>query len=327
MRVAALVLAMALLAGCSSNDGAPTPDATASASGTASDAPSAQETNLTLTVPTWLPGQSWSWQVRSPALPDGPVELTTVVLAADQGAYDIGIADAAQGTRAYPFHLVGLGPVDAACLCWLAHDQPVQLLRFPPKDGDEYTADFWSAPGATVTVVATNVSSPDGVAPGFQSTVTYSGGGTFLQAEYVPRLGQFVRVASYFGDAEPFAEALLTGTGTGAQGVGFRATELARYTASATNPASLAPQALTIPTGADLALLACFIPGDQGFYFAELAAAAPDGTPVACGGGSSGGTVLAAIATPTQAGPATVSANTAGQGAIVVEVFAIDTDA
>ena len=42
-------------------------------------------------------------------------------------------------------------------------------------------------------------------------SASFAEGGTFLQADYSVSLGQFVRVATYFGAAEPFAEAVLVG--------------------------------------------------------------------------------------------------------------------
>ena len=323
MRLLAAVLALAVvLSGCSggaSDDAAAPATATGSPGGGAAVAPNA---TAPVIAPAWAAGQSWSWTLVSGALQDGTADIKTIVLAPGE----VGIEDAAQATVVYPFHLVPLGPVDTACLCWTAHGLPVHLLRFPLKAGDSFTADFWSAPGAQVTIAAANVTTPSGLESGYQSTVTDSAGGTFLQADYSPKLGQFVRVASYFGASEPFAEATLKAAGTAAGGVAYRATELARYTASTADPASLAPKALAVPADADLLLLACFLPATaQGFYSVELAAPGPSGTPVACGGASADQTRLAAVATATQAGPGSVTAQPGGSGAITVEVFAVDT--
>lgn len=199
---------------------------------------------------------------------------------------------------------------------------PVELLRFPLGNGTTFTSDLWSAPGATVTIAATEVAGPDGPEPGFRSTVAYSGGGTFVAADYSPQRGQFVRVATHFGSETAFAEAILLSESSGATGEGFRATDLARFNGNAGDPASLAPRAMTVPDGAEELVLACFLPGDQGFYGAEVTTAA---IPLACAGGAMGETKIASTFTGAMAGPGSVQAVAGGQGGINVEVFAIDT--
>lgn len=271
--------------------------------------------------PPWTVGQSWTWRLTGSSLAEAR-EGTTVVLAADGTTYDVGAGDVAGGAALFPFHVIAFGAVDAACLCWEAHGHPVELLRFPLADGDRFTTDFWAAPGAQVAINASDVAGPDGVQAGFRAVVSYADGGVFAEADYAPALGQFVRVATYFGNAEPFAEAVLLSSASGAAGIGFRATELARFTARAADPASLAPHPLTVPDGSEIVLLACFLPGAQGFYGAELSTA---GVPLACGGGSTEQTMYAGTHTEAMAGPGSVTAAAGGQGGINVEVFAIDT--
>lgn len=271
--------------------------------------------------PTWTVGQSWTWRLTGSSLGEA-AEGTSVVVAVGGGTYDIGAGDVAGGAALYPFHVIGFGAIDPACLCWEAHGSPVEMLRFPLADGDRFTTDFWSAPGAAVVLNATEVAGPDGLEPGFRAVATYAEGGVFLQADYAPARGQFVRVATYFGAAEPFAEAVLVGEGGGATGVGFRATELARYRASAADPASLAPHPVTVPPGSEVVMLSCFLPAAQGFYAAGLSTA---GLPIGCAGGFSDQTRFAGRYTEATAGPGSVSAATGGQGTISVEVFAVDT--
>lgn len=271
--------------------------------------------------PAWTVGQSWSWRLTSGAL-EAPVDATTVVLAADGTTYDVGVPDVAQGAGVLPFHLVGLGPLSAACLCWQAHGLPVELVRFPLSDGQRFTADFWSAPGAEVAITAMEVAGPDGPEPGFRSVVSFSGGGTFLMADYSPQRGQFVRVASYFGGETPFAEAVLAGEGSGMAGIGFRAVGLARYNANAGDPASLAPQPLDVPAGSEVVLLGCFLPGDEGAYGAQLTTA---GLPLACAGVSPGQTSYAGTYAAATPGPGLVVGVAGGESGVNVEVFAIDT--
>ena len=321
--LAALLLASLALAGCSdagkgadppaAGEGAGAPEAGGPAGGSEASAP--------VLAPQWTVGQSWTWRLDSDALRE-PREATTYVIAADGAGYDVGVGDDFQGAVVHPFHLVGLGAIDAGCLCWTAHGQPVRFLRFPLRDGDTFTADFWGAPGAQVTLAAADVAAPDGPLPGFRSTVSYSGGGTFLAADYAPALGQFVRVASYFGGEEPFAEAVLTGTGTGGDGIAFRVTDLARFGANAGDASSLAPHPVTIPADADMALLACFLPAEPGVYGATLST---QDIPLACHNPSQDHTVLSWSHGGAQPGPGTVVATVAGQGNLNVEAFAIDT--
>ena len=172
----------------------------------------------------------------------GPKEATTAVLAADGGSYSIGSPDAQAAAQVYPFHLVALGPVARDTLAWQAHGLPVQFLRFPVVDGDSWTADFWGAPGATVTVRNATVPGPDGPEPGFRSEVTYAGGGVFVAASWSPARGQFVQAQSYFGGAQPFATATLVAEGQGGvDALPFVATDLVRLSANAANPPSAAP--------------------------------------------------------------------------------------
>src|SRR5688572_15392875 len=199
----AIVLAALLaLAGCfgGGSKGGPAPGH-GSSTMTGTDVPEGNATGSSLDAPTWTVGQSWRWTITAGVLANSQT-VTTTVLAADGGSYDVGIALSTQGAGAYPFHLIPLGLVDAATLAWEAHGLPVNLVRFPLQDGDAYTADLWGAPGAQITTVAMEVDGPDGLEPGFRSTASYSGGGTFVEADYAPGLGQFVRVASYFGQEE-----------------------------------------------------------------------------------------------------------------------------
>lgn len=327
MRWLPIVVAICVLsAGCfggGSDGGAadPIPTTGASVPGASDDGTGTATVAGVDAPPMWTVGQSWTWKIDGSALAE-PRDGTTMVLAAEGGMYDIGATDVQGGANLYPFHVVGLGHVDAGCLCWHAHGGPVELLRFPLADGVRFTTDFWSAPGAEVVLSATNVTGPGGPEPGFRAVASYAGGGTFLEGDYAPARGQFVRVATYFGAAEPFAEAVLVAEGSGATGIGFRATELARYTASTADPASLAPHPITVPNGSDLVMLACFLPGAQGFYAAELSTA---GVPLACGGGSTEQTTYAGTYTHATVGPGSVTAAVGGQGSINIEVFAIDT--
>lgn len=277
--------------------------------------------NPAVLAPKWQVGQSWTWRMDGSALSE-PVEGTTMVVAADGATYDVGAADVAGGAALYPFHVVAFGAVDTACLCWQAHGSPVELLRFPLADGMRFTTDFWAAPGAEVVLNATEVAGPDGPEPGFRAVASYAQGGTFLQADYSPARGQFVRVATYFGGEEPFAEAVLVSSSMGSAGIAFRGTELARFTASSADPASLAPHPVTVQDGAEVVLLICFLPGAPGMYAAELTTV---GSPLACGGASAERTMHAGTYTTATPGPGSVTAATGGQGSINVEVFAIDT--
>jgi hypothetical protein len=292
-------------------------------SGTRGENGTAAGATTTMEAPVWTAGQSWTWRLTGSALQD-PVEGTSVVLSADGGTYEVGAADVAGGAALFPFHIVAFGAVDAKCLCWEAHGAPVQLLRFPLSNGTRFTTDFWAAPGAEVVLTAAEVAGPDGVEPGFRAVASYAGGGTFMEADYSTARGQFVRVATYFGGEQPFAEAVLVGEARDAPGIAFRTTELARFTASAADPASLAPHPLTVPDGSEVVLLACFLPGAQGFYAVELSTA---GIPLACAGGSTDGTKHAGTHTEATAGPGSVTAAVGGQGSINVEVFAVDTTA
>ena len=324
---AALMLACLLLAGCS--DGAPGSGAATTASGsmtgTSSGPAGTGPGNVSLGAPAWQVGQSWEWSVAAQVL-GVDLTVTTTVLSAGGGTYDVGVASAGDMAGVYPFHLVGTGAVDAATLAWQAHGMGVQLLRFPLVAGDQFTTDLWGAPGAQVLIEAVNVTGPSGLEPGFRSTASYAGGGTFLQADYAPSLGQFVRVATYFGGEQPFAEATLVGAAPAPQEpAAFRATDLGRIAAAAGDPGALAPVQGAIPDDADAILLACFMGGSQGPATAELT-----------GGGTSGACAYDPTTSgirppynwayaPVQAGGPSILTGQVAAGSAVFEGFAIDT--
>lgn len=321
MRVAPFLLAVLVLAGCSGapqeggeGDQAATPSATVApdggpANGTANGA-----------APRWQVGQSWTWRVQSAAMA-GALEAKTAVLGFDGTAYRVGAPDPDDLMALYPFHLLGLGPVDAATLAWQTHGTPVQLVRFPLTDGDRFNADFWSAAAAEVEVLAAEVEGPDGPEPGFRSTVRYTGSdAVFMEADYAPARGQFVRVATYFGDTAPFAEARLVGEGINATGEPFLVTDLARWTARADDPTTLTPRTFTVPGDTDSVLLACFVSG-VGTYRALLAT---PGATASCEAQGQDTTQYAWARTSSGDGDGHVAANAGGPGTITVEVFAID---
>ena len=330
MRAAAVALLFVLLAGCSnggkaSDEGGEEAAPEGDRGGTSPEG--AASANATQAAPVWSVGQAWSWNLHSAIIAgEDPEDLQaeTVVLGVEGTIYDIGTTTTTDALLAYPFHLIGFGPVDASNLAWLAHGSPVQFLRFPLVDGDRFTADFWGAPGAEVMVRATNVTGPDGLEPGFQSTVTTAGGGgTFIQADYATARGQFVRVATYFGGDEPFAEATLVGEGSGKTGTPFRPTDLVRWNAHADAPDTLAPRQFNVPAGPDTMLVACFISGGPGQFAANEAQA---GGSTGCSAPGNGATVYAWAYTSALEGPGTVQATPGGMGAMTVELFAIDTE-
>lgn len=327
MRRAALLAAfVVLLAGCSDGGGdAPggDGDASSTATGTSGGMQPGNGTEVVAAPPLWATGTSWRWTLRSGALAQEQT-VTTTVIAADGGQYDVGVNAFAAAAGVYPFHLVPIGPVDAATLAWQAHGSPVNFIRFPLRDGDTFTTDLWSAPGAIVVVEAANVTTPSGGMPGFRSTASYANGGTFAQADYAPAVGQFVRIASYFGAEQPFAEATLDGEVDPPEAATpFRASDVARYNANAGDPPSLAPRPVNIPAGTETVLLACFVPSSPG-YGAELTTA---GAPSVCASSGSGtGTQLSWGYAGASPGPGTVTGLVGGaDGGTTVEVFAVDT--
>jgi len=319
MRPALAVALLVVLAGCADEpkDDGPA-DAATETSGPAGT-PAVQGTNST-SAPRWQVGDTWTWSVRSGATAD-VYEAVSVVLAADGTTYQVGTTDPTDAMTAYPFHLVNLGPVDAATLAWQAHGTPVQLIRFPLADGDRFTTDFWSAPGAEVEVTAGDVTTPRGSEPGFRTVARYAGAdAVFMEADYSPRLGQFVRVATRFGGEEPFAEATLTQAAVNGTGQPFRVTDLARWTARADDPNTLAPRTFTVAADADQLFLACFITG-QGAYTAGIA---QRGGAVSCQGQGTDATSYAWAYTAAAEGTGSVTATPAGPGTLTTEAFAID---
>jgi hypothetical protein len=324
-----LLLAAALLAGCAGGGDAPAaagggPSGDAGAGPSDADAPPQDGTAGAAAAPIWQVGQWWTWRLEASAAPE-PMEATTVVLAADGASYSIGSPDAGAAAQAYPFHLVGLGPVARDTLAWQAHGVPVRFLRFPVVDGDSWTADFWGAPGATVTVRSATVAGPGGPEPGFRSEASYAGGGLFAAASWSPARGQFVQVQSYFGGPDPFATASLVAEGLGGvEGRPFVATDLARRSASAADPPSLAPVEVAVPDEADLVLMACFLGGGPGLHQAVLDYGGPPME--GCNATTADGSLhYVAVTAEAQGGSGRLAVAPAGQGSVTVEVFAVAT--
>lgn len=327
--LAALVLSSLLVTGCFGGGKQGTGDgsaATASATGTSTGPGAAGGVgSLSLDAPQWQVGQSWKWSVSAQVV-SGDLTVTTTVLGVDGAAYDVGVASVDAMVGLYPFHLVATGPVDATTLAWQAHGGSVQLLRFPLVDGDQFTTDLWGAPGANVFVEAMTVAGPNGEGPGFRAVAYYAGTeNVFLVGDYLPALGQFVRVATYFGGEAPFAEATLVGVApTPEDPVPFRVTDLGRIAAAAGDPGTLAPVQGAIPADADAILLACFMGGSQGPATAELTGGGVSG---ACAYDPSSGIRPPynwAFAPVQSGGPSTLTGQVAA-GSAVFEGFAIDT--
>lgn len=324
MRVAVALVVVVVLAGCSDapKDNGPATSATGSSGPNGTEPGEAAAQNGSV-PPTWQVGQSWRWRIESTRLADA-IETNLVVLTAGGATYDIGTTNLTTADDAYPFHLLGLGAVDATTLAWEAHGAPVQFLRFPLTDGERFTTDFWSAAGAEVEIRAANVIGPSGPEPGFRSTAYYAGSDSvFMEADYASARGQFVRVATRFGATEPFAEASLIGDGDNETGHAFRATDLARWTAQSGDPSTLTPRQAQVGDADDLVLLACFLPADPGNYQAYLTV--QSGT-ISCGSqGTLQGSGYQSYSISTGPGQANLAAIVVGQGSITVEAFAIDT--
>ncbi|MEK6976614.1 MAG: hypothetical protein AABY18_09760 [Candidatus Thermoplasmatota archaeon] len=328
-RHSVLVLSALLVAGCSDDGGGLTGPGDGSATPTfGAPLGGGAPTNASLDAPKWQVGQSWTWTVQKADAPEA-FEATTVVLAAGADGYDVGTTDVAQAAQVYPFHLIGLGQVDNGTLAWQAHGGPVQLLRFPLKDGDAWTADFWGAPGATVTLTFGPVLSFGG-GPGATVQVRYAGSDAlFLAAEYSFTLGQFTRVASYFGGSWDFATATLVSTGHGTSGTPFEAFDLYRGSVSAGQPQGMAPTPLTINATANFMVMACFFDYDGGMGSYRATLSALDGSLLTCQGasappsGPSGS--YQALSHQVPAGPAALEVTAAGVGSITAELFGVRT--
>jgi predicted small lipoprotein YifL len=326
----AVLVAVAALAGCAGK-GPPAADAAHGDAGGATSAPvsavggaGAGGDGNPASAPAWQVGQWWRWRLESAASP-APLEALTAVVSADAGSYSIGAPDAPAAAQVYPFHLVALGPVARGTLAWQAHGVPVQFLRFPLVDGDSWTADFWSAPGATVTVRNATVPGPDGPEPGYRSEATYSGGGVFAAASWSPARGQFVQVQTFFGGDAPFATATLVAQGQGEAGAKpFIPTDLLRLSSNPTAPASLAPADVQVPDGAAFVLMACFLGGGPGQFAAAFDYRSPPVTQCTFTG-MDDALRYSAVTVDAAGGSGHLAVAPAGQGGVTVELFAVAT--
>jgi hypothetical protein len=324
----AVTLALAALAGCSTPAA---PAAMASTSnalpGTLGALPAASNgTGAAAVAPQWQVGQWWTWRIETASAP-APLEATTAVVAADAGAYQVGSAEPEKAAQLFPFHIVALGSVDRETLAWQAHGSPVQFLRFPLRDGDRFTADFWGAPKADVVLRAASVQGPAGPEPGFKATATYSGApdAVFVEADWSLQRGQFVRVATRFGAEAPFATATLLDEGSGATAKPFSATELVRWSTSLQAPDQAAPRTFSVPADAQMVLFACFLGGAQGHFQATMALSDQQATTCQSTNPAGGGLHYSTQTRPAVAGAGEVAAVPAGQAGVTVEIFAVRT--
>lgn len=328
MRVALLFVGVLALAGCSDPPGpsAPSDGGASPTSGAPVGGSVAMNGTAVGAAPEWRVGQWWSWRVES-ASAAAPLEATTAVLAADGDGYQVGAPNPDAAALLFPFHIVALGGVKRGTLAWEAHGAPVQFLRFPLRDGDRFTADFWAAPGAEVVLRAASVQGPDGPEPGFRATATYAGSeAVFAEAEWSLLRGQFVRVATHFGAEAPFATATLLAEGLEARAVKpFLATDLVRWSANLGDPAGLAPRTFSVPADADLVLFVCFLGGAQGHFQATMTLS--DLQSAVCQISAPTGVALeySAQTRPAAAGEGRVTVAPAGQAGVTVEVFAVKT--
>jgi hypothetical protein len=323
-----LVVLSAVLAGCaakgpSSIDAGET-GADGNGASLAPSRPGAADGGNASSAPAWQVGQWWRWRLESPHA-SAAMEAVTAVVAVGADSYSIGAPDASAAAQVYPFHLVALGPVARGTLAWQAHGVPVGFLRFPIVDGDSWTTDFWSAPGATVTVRNAAVPGPDGPEPGYRSEAAYQGGGVFAAASWSPARGQFVQVQTFFGGEEPFATATLVAEGQGEAGAKpFVPTDLVRLSSNPAAPATLAPVDVTVPADAAFVLMACFLGGGNGQFTATFDYRSPPVTQ--CSLTSMDGSLRYAVATVDAAGGSgRLAVAPAGQGGVTVELFAVAT--
>lgn len=328
MRTAFVVAVLAATAGCSGGDGGGAPDPTDTLATTGPSATQAPPPGAV--PPTWEMGHFWKWRLESAATPT--LEATTVVVSEDSSSYHIGSSDSQAAAMVFPFHVIALDAVSKQDMSWTAHGTAVQLLQFP-MENKTWTADFWSLADANVTAVGGAVSSPTGSEPGFHITVNYRGGSdlVFMDAEWSAARGQFTRISTYFGAAEPFATATLTGEGNGTMDAKpFVATELVRWSADLADPTDLAPYTFNVGADDTLVLLACFLGGGQpavgggsGHFQATMVLA--DQKTTSCQATMPSATQYHASTLDAAPGQGEVQAFPVGAGGVTVEVFAIAT--
>lgn len=202
-------LLIALLAGCS---GEPTATPAADpAHGPLDGAAATLDASSSVPAPTWQAGQWWEWEVF---FEDQVADETfcSIVLGEEAGGYALVTEKdwAAKDEATFDRPLLGLAAKGDLTTAGWGGD--LDLLDFPLSDGKTWTATMpniaWDVLQPAETAEIAMTARFDAGLQGFRITGT-AGGGTIVEATYLPATGWFGELA--FHDIDPGQEGLEVG--------------------------------------------------------------------------------------------------------------------
>lgn len=103
-------------------------------------------------APVWEIGDWWTYEYVKTGR-SGLTDTFTIVVAAETAThYLVGMPDEHFSDLALIYHTPPIGEVRKSDLMWDPHDTPLEWLRFPITEGDEWTTNWWGTPDIPIWV-------------------------------------------------------------------------------------------------------------------------------------------------------------------------------
>ena len=212
MRVAAVPVVLALLlAGCSASDPADEAGAPGAVEGPEGGAAVPLDAASSVAAPSWQVGQWWEWEVF---FEDdvGDETFCSIVTSDSGGSYTLATEKAWASKEEATFDLPLLGSASKGDLSTHGWGGDLRLLQFPLTDGKAWTATMpniaWDVLLPAETADIAMVARFDDGLQGYRITGS-AGGGTILEATYLPSTGWFGELV--FHDIDPGQEGVEIG--------------------------------------------------------------------------------------------------------------------
>ncbi|MGQ0536745.1 MAG: hypothetical protein ACT4PT_11830 [Methanobacteriota archaeon] len=155
------VLAVLLVSGClSSTENVLLAPSGELSFGAASGLPSVATERTLALAPALALGEWWTYRLDVATF-GVTEEFTLIVAGVDEEDFLVGVPLDATPGAPFIMHVPGIGEVSRSSLSYEAHDEPMELLRFPLVAGDSWGATYWGSQEMTVEVVEAGASVAD----------------------------------------------------------------------------------------------------------------------------------------------------------------------